>query len=67
MPTFDELNHIACEQGEDTYIDPETGYQVLTSQAHLKRGTCCGNACRHCPYGHINVPTWVRVQPNSSM
>ncbi|MEZ0130904.1 DUF5522 domain-containing protein, partial [Flavobacterium sp. LBUM151] len=17
---------------------------------HLKRGTCCGNNCRHCPY-----------------
>ena len=40
----------------DTYIDPASGYQVLTSQAHLKRGTCCGNVCRHCPFEYINVP-----------
>ena len=29
---------------------------VLTAQYHLRRGTCCGNACRHCPYGRVNVP-----------
>jgi hypothetical protein len=39
----------------DTYIDPGTGYSVFT-QAYLKRRPCCGNGCRHCPWGHINVP-----------
>jgi hypothetical protein len=23
---------------------------------HLKRGYCCGNNCRHCPWNHIKVP-----------
>ena len=49
------LHGAACEDGKDTYIDPSTGYQVLTSEALLKKGKCCGNSCRHCPYGHINV------------
>jgi hypothetical protein len=55
MKTFIELHETACELGQNTYIDPETGYVVLTSQALLKQGKCCGNACRHCPFGHINV------------
>ena len=49
MLNIDELHHLACEKGVDTYIDPATGYQVLTSQAHLKRGICCGNVCRTVP------------------
>ena len=55
MLDFEELHRLACQQEKDTYIDPTTGYQVLTRQAHLRRGNCCGNSCRHCPYGHINV------------
>lgn len=39
----------------DTYIDPDSGYSVFT-QAYLKRRPCCGNGCRHCPWGHVNVP-----------
>lgn len=41
------------EEGIDFYM--ENGLMVLTSWFHLKRGECCGNACRHCPYDHINV------------
>lgn len=52
---IDELHRAACNDGRDTYIDPVSGYQVLTSKALLKQGACCGNSCRHCPYGHINV------------
>lgn len=55
MPNLEELHRIACEAGRDTYIDPTSGYQVLTSFALQKQGKCCGNSCRHCPYGHINV------------
>ena len=55
MPNIEELNRAACDAGRDTYIDPVSGYQVLTSKALLKQGVCCGNSCRHCPYGHINV------------
>ena len=38
-----------------TYIDPDTGFSVFT-QAYLRRRPCCGNKCRHCPWGHRNVP-----------
>lgn len=54
-PDIEELHRVACDTGCDTYIDPASGYQVLTNKALLKRGACCGNSCRHCPYGHINV------------
>ncbi|HXC17348.1 MAG TPA: DUF5522 domain-containing protein [Holophagaceae bacterium] len=25
-------------------------YWVFTEAHHLRRGTCCGNRCRHCPF-----------------
>lgn len=39
----------------DHYLD-EQGRLVFTRAYHLKRGYCCGNGCRHCPYHHKNVP-----------
>lgn len=33
----------------------EQGLYVFSRWFHLKRGQCCGHACRHCPYGHQNV------------
>lgn len=47
----------ACRRSEPTYIDPHTGYQVITQRAHEERGKCCGSRCRHCPFDWINVPT----------
>ena len=32
------------------YMTPE-GYVVFTEVYLLKRGYCCKNSCRHCPYG----------------
>jgi hypothetical protein len=52
---IEELHRAACEAKQASYIDPPTGYMVLTEYAHLKRGKCCGSGCRHCPYDHINV------------
>ncbi|XP_012314639.2 uncharacterized protein C1orf53 homolog [Aotus nancymaae] len=50
-----ELHAAACAAGQLNYVDPATGYLVLTQIAHLQRGECCGSACRHCPYGQVNV------------
>ncbi|KAH8554658.1 hypothetical protein BGW37DRAFT_480563 [Umbelopsis sp. PMI_123] len=52
-----------------TYIDPATGYTVMTELCHLSRGFCCGNACRHCPYDRINVgkPAKERVDANGEL
>jgi diphthamide synthase (EF-2-diphthine--ammonia ligase) len=61
---MNELHRLACEQGVDTYLDPVSGYQVLTSQAHLRRGSCCGNSCRHCPFGYVNVNKSKDLQTN---
>ena len=55
MTTFQTLHRVACEMGAVSYCDPATGYRVFTEKALLKQGDCCGNACRHCPYGHIKV------------
>lgn len=45
-------NHPLIE-GLDYVI--ENDLWVFSRWFHLKRGTCCGNGCRNCPYGHINV------------
>ena len=36
-------------QPGDFYYTPE-GYMVFTEQYHRRRGFCCGNGCRHCPW-----------------
>jgi hypothetical protein len=35
-------------EGVDYYF--ENGLMVLTEHFLKKRGYCCGNGCRHCPY-----------------
>ncbi|KAK6484143.1 hypothetical protein HHUSO_G13853 [Huso huso] len=50
-----EIHEEACQAGQQTYVDPATGYLVFTRHAHLQRGKCCGCACRHCPYGQVSV------------
>jgi hypothetical protein len=44
------------EESEANEKDPsdyyfEDGLLVFTETHHLKRGYCCQNGCRHCPYG----------------
>lgn len=41
------------KEGEDFYF--ENGLMVFTEKYHRKRGYCCGNACRHCPFNFENV------------
>lgn len=35
-------------EGKDYYY--EGAFIVFTRRYHLKRGSCCGSGCRHCPY-----------------
>jgi hypothetical protein len=54
------LNNIAKDlpkndktvEGIDYYIN-EDGNFVFTTWHHLKRGYCCRNGCKHCPYGYV--------------
>lgn len=38
------------QEGRDFYLDD--GLMVLTEHFLRARGWCCGNGCRHCPYGN---------------
>lgn len=40
----------ALKEGEDYYVDKESGLVVFTEKYHLKRGYCCKSGCRHCPW-----------------
>jgi len=35
-------------EGVDYYLEGTA--VVFTASYHLRRGSCCGNGCRHCPY-----------------
>ncbi len=37
-------------ESEYFYYSKE-GYKIFTEKYHLKRGYCCKNNCKHCPYG----------------
>jgi hypothetical protein len=43
-----ENSRLAAHE-EDCYLD-ENENVVFTAEYHLRRGTCCGNGCRHCPF-----------------
>jgi hypothetical protein len=36
------------KEGIDYYMEGER--VIFTALAHIQRGSCCGNGCRHCPY-----------------
>lgn len=35
----------------DEFYYSVEGFMVFTAKYLLKRGYCCQNGCRHCPYG----------------
>ena len=39
------------QEGLDYYV--EDGFMVFTAVFLERRGYCCENGCRHCPYGYI--------------
>ncbi|MFT4541214.1 MAG: hypothetical protein ACI841_004489 [Planctomycetota bacterium] len=40
----------AITRGDADYVDPLSGYRVMTSKRLLALGSCCASGCRHCPY-----------------
>ena len=46
---------------EPDFYKDENGKFVMTESFHIKRGSCCGSKCKHCPYeplyekGNINI------------
>ena len=52
---IEDIHKNACLNKQTFYFDPNINLNVMTQYAHIKRGTCCGRKCRHCPYNHKNV------------
>ncbi len=40
----------AVASGLSTYVDPATGYAVMTAAYLDERDVCCNSGCRHCPW-----------------
>ena len=51
------------EYEEGDYYFNEQGYRVFTEQYLLKRGYCCQNGCKHCPYGY-DKKSWRILKDN---
>jgi hypothetical protein len=56
-PANDDLKNRPPAEPSAHQLDLEDFYfegpnLVFTAAYHLKRGTCCGSGCRHCPYGN---------------
>ena len=45
---FDGLHEEACARGDNFYIDPKSGYMVMTRVKHEARGRCCGSGSTAC-------------------
>jgi hypothetical protein len=48
---IDKEEYEKSKKDEDKLFYIENGFIVFTAVYHLKRGYCCKNGCRHCPYG----------------
>lgn len=44
-----QISKIEKLDTEDYYYAKE-GYIIFTARYHIKRGYCCNNNCKHCPY-----------------
>lgn len=45
---FDDGYGEKLSEGDDFYLGK--GYRVMTESYLVRRGYCCSNGCRHCPY-----------------
>jgi hypothetical protein len=56
VSTPEQALKLASQHRDDTTLvenidySIEAGNLVFSRWYHLKRGSCCGNGCRHCPY-----------------
>jgi len=52
MDGFSKIDKLA---DDEYYYSPE-GYIIFTEKYLLKRGYCCQNGCKHCPYKKPPTP-----------
>lgn len=60
-PDYEDISYGNDNQkeGEDFYLDSD-GYRVMTASYLRRRGYCCANGCRHCPY-------WPKAQKGNTV
>lgn len=49
-------------EGVDYYMNT-AGYRVMTELYLVKRGYCCSNGCKHCPYSPKAVKGNRKLRP----
>lgn len=52
---YTEHHRTACLKQQKGYMDPSTNLFVMTEWFLRSRGKCCGNGCRHCPFGRSSA------------
>ena len=53
---LNESKNYSLPTGKGTFVEGvhyylEENRWVFTEVYHILKGSCCGNGCRHCPYG----------------
>lgn len=58
---FDDISYGGdnLKEGADYYLSPD-GFRVMTEDYLRRRGYCCSNGCRHCPY-------WPKAQKGNTI
>ena len=51
------------KEGVDYTMNPD-GYRVMTEFYLVKRGYCCSNGCKNCPYWPKAVKGNLRLRPD---
>ena len=54
------------EQEVDYYFN-EDGLMVFTAAYHLKRGFCCKNKCKHCPWNYGKIVNQDKLKPTKQI
>ena len=48
------------DNNKNQYFYWEGNKKVMKEEYHIKRGSCCGSGCRHCPY----TPQYQKLNKN---
>jgi len=48
---FDSQYSKKNSSDEEQFYYSNDGYIIFTEKYHLRRGYCCKNKCKHCPFG----------------
>ena len=60
MEGFSKIPNLDTED----YYKSKEGYIIFTEKYHLKRGYCCENRCKHCPWNFGQPKKQATKKPN---